>query len=63
MSMTRRDFKAIAEKIRYYHIQSPMDGKIAIRYLADDLCLHFKQANPTFDKGKFLRACGFYQEG
>lgn len=58
--MTRKDFEAIAKSIRYHLIQSPTDGKIAIRYLADDLCTHFKQANSSFDKEKFLRACGFY---
>ena len=61
MSMTRKDFEAIATSISYYQAQSPVDGKIALRYLADDLCKHFKQANPSFDKDKFLRACGFYE--
>ena len=60
MSMTRTDFKAIAEIIREYKI---LHDDASVYVLTTRLCQHFKKANPTFDKGKFLRDCGYYQEG
>lgn len=60
MSMTRTDFKAIAEIIREYKI---LHDDAAVYVLTTRLCNYFRQSNPTFDKGKFLRDCGFYQEG
>lgn len=61
MSMTRTDFKAIAEILRLHKLESPESVHI-ILLLADDLAKYFKKANPTFDRGKFLRAAGWYQE-
>lgn len=60
MSMTRTDFKAIADVIRTYKLRHQYDDYLG---LVLDLCPYFKKANPTFDKGKFLRDCGYYQEG
>lgn len=61
MSMTRPDFKAIAAILREYKVLHPDDASLYV--LTTRLCKYFKQANPTFDKGKFLRDCGYYQEG
>lgn len=59
--MTRVDFKAIAEVIRKHHTENTID-KLTLRNLVDQLSVHFRQSNPTFDKGKFVKACGYYQE-
>lgn len=61
MSMTRKDFKAIAEVLRKYHTSGSID-KSVLRELINELCVHFRQSNDTFDKGRFIRACGLYQE-
>lgn len=59
--LRRNDFKAIAEVLRKYHTEGTID-KIYLRDMIDELSVHFRQSNPSFDKGKFLRASGFYQE-
>lgn len=59
--MRRNDFKAIAETLRKRHTEGTID-KLALRDLVDDLSSYFRQSNPAFDKGKFVKACGFYQE-
>lgn len=56
--MRRADFKAIAEIIREYKIVANNDEPVYV--LTTKLCQYFRQNNPTFDKEKFLRACGFY---
>lgn len=61
MTMRRDDFKAIAEVLRKHHTEGTID-KLALRDLVDELSTYFRQSNPSFDKGKFVRACGFYQE-
>lgn len=58
--MTRKDFKAIADIIREYKLVVGSDESVYV--LTTRLCQYFKQVNPTFDKGKFLKAAGFYQE-
>lgn len=60
MSMTRKDFKAIADIIREYKLVE--DNSSSVYVLTTRLCQYFKQANSTFDKGKFLHQAGFYQE-
>jgi hypothetical protein len=57
--MRRADFKEIAEVIRMHKL---IDPTVVSMGLLEDLCVVFRKSNPTFDKGKFLRACGFYQE-
>lgn len=58
--MVRRDFKAIAEIIREYKLLVGNDEPVYV--LTTKLSQYFREANPTFDKGKFLKACGFYSE-
>ena len=60
MSMTRKDFEAIAHILREKGLV--IDHKETIYELANDLARYFKQANPSFDKVKFIRACGWYQD-
>lgn len=58
--MRRNDFKAIAEIIREYKIVTNNEEPVYL--LTTKLCQYFRQSNPSFDKGKFLKACGFYGE-
>ena len=60
MGMSRKDFKAIADIVREYKIVVGSEESVYV--LTTRLCQYFKQANPTFDKGKFLHQAGFYQE-
>jgi hypothetical protein len=59
MSMTRKDFEAIAEIIRKANL---LPKEIGLKDIAQELSSYFKHANPSFDKHKFMRACGWYQE-
>ena len=58
--MSRKDFKAIAEIIRKYNILNA-DG-LELYGITEELSSYFKKANPTFDRGKFMKATGYYQE-
>ena len=68
MSMTRKDFEAIAKIIKQYQIASGIMGlssgdSIAnVSSMANDLADYFKQANSSFDKERFMKACGFNGE-
>jgi hypothetical protein len=59
--MRRNDFQAIADIIRTYHTNGTVD-KLVLRDMADKMSGYFRQSNPTFDKGRFVRACGWYDE-
>lgn len=59
--MTRTDFKAIAEVLRKRHASGTID-KVVLREMVNEMCVHFRKSNESFDKGKFVKACGFYQE-
>ena len=58
--MSRKDFKAIAEIIRKYNIIGA--DALDLHNMTDELSSYFKKANPTFDRGKFMKATGYYQE-
>jgi hypothetical protein len=58
--MSRKDFKAIAEITRKYNLLN--HDNLKLYEMTQELCSYFKKANPTFDKGKYLKACGWYQE-
>lgn len=64
--MTRKNFKAIAEVIKTYRLTSltisTISEELLVRDLVEMMSLYFKQDNPTFDKSKFMRACGWYDE-
>ncbi len=60
MSMTRKDFNAVAEIIRKYNLLHV--DNLDLHNLANELAVYFKKANPTFDRGRFIKACGWYQE-
>lgn len=60
MSMTRKDFRAIAEIIRKYNLTT--HDSLDLYKLTQELATYFKQANPTFDRSRFMRAAGWYNE-
>lgn len=60
MSMTRKDFNAIAEIIRKYTLVGA--DLLDLHLMTNELATYFKKANPSFDRGKFIKACGYYQE-
>lgn len=67
MTMRRSNFKAIAEIIRHYKINSEIQdpsktmSKHELMYhLTDKLASYFKQDNPSFDRERFMKACGWY---
>jgi hypothetical protein len=62
MTMRRNDFKAIAAVLNTYRLQAEGDVKRLVRNMAEDMATVCKQSNPTFDRSKFLKACGYYQE-
>lgn len=59
MSMTRKDFKAIAEIIRKYNLIGTKDG-VFFYELVNEFATYFKKANSTFDHSKFMKSCGWY---
>lgn len=61
MTMRRDDFKAIAEVLRKHYTSGTID-KTVLREMINELCVHFRHSNETFDKGKFVKSCGYYQE-
>jgi hypothetical protein len=58
--MVRKDFKAIAAIIRKYNIMT--HDALDLHKMAEELASYFKSNNITFDKGKFMRDAGWYQE-
>lgn len=62
--MTKKDYKAIAEVFRQ-KVSSSSDDYYTnqsvgmLQDVAEGLCIVFKQDNPSFDKQRFLDACGF----
>lgn len=59
--MTKKHFVKIAAAFKEYVDQTPEIGieRGVLRGLAHELCDTFKEANPNFDKARFLTACGF----
>lgn len=51
MSMTKRDYKLISEKIR------PLKNNDAKAALIKTLCILLFEHNRRFDNNKFIRAC------
>lgn len=54
--LTRKHFQAIADIIA--QAQKRDDACVAYQ-IALNLCILFKVENPSFDRARFLRACGF----
>lgn len=61
MTMRRPDFKQLAEVIREHKIHGH-HYEPYFRVLVDDIALVCKKSNPSFDKSKFMKACGYYDE-
>ncbi len=62
MSMTRKDFEAIASIIKEF--KQNIDPHLLttntyINMMVRDLSNYFKQSNSAFDKERFMKACGY----
>ena len=62
MSMTRKDFEAIANIIKEF--KQNIDPHLLtintyINMMVRDLSNYFKQSNSSFDKERFIKACGY----
>ena len=53
--MTRRDFKTIANTLKWAKSQG-----IDTLGIAQDLAVKFALSNPKFDREKFLKACNLW---
>lgn len=65
--MTKKDFEAIARAIKAQVDELPQNAEgAAARWTIFDTALNlsvvFLNANPRFDKDRFLKACGFMQD-
>lgn len=59
--MTRTQFKAVAEIVRKYNTTKKFDD-LEFYHFVDELAKYFRTDNPTFDRAKFIRACGWYND-
>ena len=57
MSMSKKDYKAIAKVIKRYNPNEMGYAHSLINEMIHDLCDYFQQDNPRFDKDKFIVAC------
>lgn len=62
MSMSRKDFEAIAKILRERHLKQLNQDGLDMYLLCEELALYFRKANPTFNRGKFMKLAGWYQE-
>ena len=60
--MRRTDFKEIARILRERHLKQLNQDGLDMYLLCEELAVYFKKSNPSFDKGKFMREAGWYQE-
>ena len=58
--ISRKDFAAVAAIIRKYNLIDT--DLLDLHNLTEELATYFKKANSTFDRGKFMRSAGWYQE-
>jgi hypothetical protein len=65
MMMSRKDYEAIAEAIKSERENQWREAApdslpvLALRSMAQRVARVFEADNPRFDRGRFLRACGF----
>lgn len=57
MSMSKKDFEAIADIIQRYR-RVPTADRAVMDAIAIDLGLYFQKQNPRFDMERFLKATG-----
>lgn len=59
--MTKKHFIQIAGAFKKLTEQDSLNGyqDEILHLLAEDLCVIFEQANPLFDRARFMTACGF----
>ena len=58
--MTKKHFEAVAAKIMAQKVEAKSDAeRIGLQNLACRLADTFEQANPRFNRERFINACGF----
>lgn len=75
MALSRKHYTAIADTFKRHRAtpdmfeQSSKAGRefysaqnTTLKVVAEALADYFKLDNPNFDRGRFLRACGAYEE-
>lgn len=58
LSMTKKDFEAVARAIASEAAHCDHGQKFAVRMVASAIAAEFAQANPRFDRERFMTACG-----
>lgn len=61
MTMRRNDFSALAAVIREHKLQGH-HYEPYFHTLVEDIAKVCKESNASFDKSKFMKACGWYNE-
>jgi len=56
--LTAQHYEAIAEIIAQEHAKGNAESKITTETIAFKLAVYFKHDNPSFDREKFMYACG-----
>jgi hypothetical protein len=63
MAMSRQDYALLAQVVEYraraYDRAGMRGERDAVLALAEDLAQRLAQANPAFDRSRFLAACGY----
>ena len=57
MSMSRKDFEAIAKAIDTASDCDDRDDLLAVLFM--ELDSHFRLSNPNYNSSRFAKACGF----
>jgi hypothetical protein len=62
--MTRTNFKEIANIIRHQKVRFELNtwAEDSLYDITNELARYFKSNNPTFDRSKFMKAAGWYNE-
>lgn len=58
MSMTKKDFEAIAEILNNVDYSNPEHSRL---FIVEKLADYFSTVNDKFDRERFLKACGVSQ--
>jgi hypothetical protein len=63
--MSKKHYTAIADVVQEAMeiaadegYSTPLDPRSLVEQIARDLAVEFRNDNPRFDRGKFLKACG-----
>lgn len=57
--LSKKYYKALAEIISKRYVKAKLVDRIPLRLLTTDLIGFLEKDNPSFDRERFLDACGF----